>query len=202
MDRKIAFTVIIYLAILKSAIAGGFTYVFPLGFGFGATTITDSDTTLSYEIIDCGGSGVGVTVNESLTGIKIYNLTILNCDTAISLGSDAEVKNVLFENNTTDIGGAGTPTTATNYASTDGNPLLTSAFRIPRNSPAYGAGTFITGLHDAAGATDGFGTVLQPQTGKYIFDQLPAIGAHQPLYKKPQIIPVVGSKTRLFTLAE
>ena len=80
------------------------------------------------------------------------------------------------------------------------NPLLQPGGRIGRSSPAYGAGVFIAGLHDAEGATDGFGTVLQPVTGKYIFDQTPSIGAHQPLYKKPQIVPVIGSKTKLFDI--
>lgn len=153
-----------------------------------------------YEIADCSNvSGTtGMTVNGAAT---ITNSTALNCPTgAFVFNETATLKNSIGYSSGADItiaagktvtgtynlfgdaGKSGTGTYSdggsTTLWSTD--PLLSSNGRIPHSSPAYGAGTFITGLHDAAGATDGFGAVLQPRTGRYIFDQTPAIGAHQP----------------------
>ena len=64
----------------------------------------------------------------------------------------------------------------------EADPLLRSDFAIPLNSPACGAGFYISGFHDAAGRADFYGRLYQPATGLYTFSVgKPAIGPVQPL---------------------
>jgi hypothetical protein len=116
-------------------------------------TVSSNDTVVENQIFDCSGSGDGIYVNTGLTGIKIYNVTIYNCVDGIELLSNAEITNVLFEGNTTDINeNGGTATELTNYASATGDPLMidpaNSHFQLQSTSPVRGAGTDLGDTYD------------------------------------------------------
>lgn len=125
--------------------SSGFYFVYDTNYP--PIRIIANDTTAEFKIIDCSGGPIGVTVDADLTGTKLYHLTIYDCTTGISLSSNAVVKNVLFEECTTDIGGVGTPTVSNNYASEDGDPLLidpvNNNFGLQSNSPAKDAGAVL-----------------------------------------------------------
>jgi hypothetical protein len=95
------------------------------------TTISANDTTLQFSVVNCSSTQIGVHVAPSVTGTVLRHLTIYGCNVGINLESNAEAKNMLFEACASDILANGnTATVEGNYASTDGDPQLSSNWTI------------------------------------------------------------------------
>ena len=140
------------------------TSLLPITISVGARSFSDGGH--SYlRFVRCIASGAtGDAFLIAGNNNKIINCTIYNsAGDGVELTSNAEIKNTIFEA----IGGSdinengGVATVAGNYADSDGDPLLTSDYRLSPGSPAINAGTPITGIHDqATPATDFVGTPI------------------------------------------
>jgi lysophospholipase L1-like esterase len=134
------------------------------------TYIVDTDNQIiSYKIFNGAPLIPAVSVMSGVTGTKIYNNTIHGIFKGIWLQANTEVKNTLFNSCTTDIySDGGLSTTASNFTSTDGDPLFSSSdFHISSNSSAINAGTNLVwsgqnNITDFEGnpITNGTGTIV------------------------------------------
>lgn len=156
--------------------------------------ITGTGVTLGYVEVDCGNAATttGVQVAAGATGGTLYNITAKNC-TDIGLDADetVTVSNFYLHSNGDDIDVAAGKTLTTqgsnvieDAVSSHGSGTYTDAGDASIWSGTVAdiknAGTFMAGKHDAAGARDACGRLLQPVSGRYIF-QDPAAGGCQPL---------------------
>lgn len=156
--------------------------------------ITGTGVTLGYVEVDCNNaaSTSGVLVAASATTGTLYNLTIKNCtDIGLDANEDVTASNSYLHDNGDDIDIASGKTVTTAGANViedatgsqgDGTYTDGGAASIWSGTVANikNAGTFMDGKHNATGARDACGRLLQPTSGKYIFQE-PAAGGCQPL---------------------